>query len=139
MSKSKPFDDVLDSCPNCGAMWGFEEIEVGRCFACGYVEGDNPDYEEDDEYEELASAAFGGHKDVWIEVDGHQQRVLGDPNMSEETKQALAKMIKAVTKAVENGDFDDDEPPYPEQDPAVKLCRYCHKTIDYCICEHVDD
>lgn len=31
------------------------------------------------------------------------------------------------------------EPPYPDQDPAAKLCRYCHKTIDNCICEHVDD
>lgn len=57
----------------------------------------------------LEREAFGGHKDVWIEVDGHQQRVLGDPNMSDETKEALAKMIKAATEAVQRGDFDHDE------------------------------
>ena len=55
----------------------------------------------------LERAAFGNHQDVWIEVDGHQQRVLGDPNMSEETKRALAAMIEAATRAVQNGDFDD--------------------------------
>lgn len=79
--KPKPLDDIVEDCPNCGATWGFEEIERGRCFACGYVEGDNPNYEEDD----------------------------------------------------------DDEPPYPDRDPAAKLCRYCRKTIENCICEHVDD
>lgn len=31
------------------------------------------------------------------------------------------------------------EPPYPDQDPAAKLCRYCHHTIENCICEHIDD
>lgn len=55
----------------------------------------------------LERAAFGGHQDVWIEVDGKQQRVLGDPNMSEETKKSLAEMIKAATRAIQNGDFDD--------------------------------
>jgi plasmid maintenance system antidote protein VapI len=49
----------------------------------------------------LERKAFGGHEDVWIEVDDHQQHVLGDPNMSEETKKALAEMIKAVTKAID--------------------------------------
>jgi hypothetical protein len=57
---------------------------------------------------EFPSEEHVGHKDVWIEVDGHQQRVLGDPNMSEETKKALAAMIKAATEAVERGDFDND-------------------------------
>lgn len=61
------------------------------------------DLEDDEEIKALEKAAFGGHEDVWIEVDGHQQRVLGDPNMSEETKQSLAEMIKAVTKALNEG------------------------------------
>lgn len=67
----------------------------------------------------LEREAFGGHKDVWIEVDGHQQRVLGDPNMSGETKKALAKMIKAATEAVERGDFDNDE------GDKLRVCKVC--------------
>jgi len=35
--------------------------------------------------------------------------------------------------------YGNDEPPYPDQDPAAKLCRYCHKTLDNCTCEYVDD
>lgn len=62
-----------------------------------------------EEYERLEREAFGGHQDVWIEVDVQQQRVLGDPNMSEETKKALGEMIKAAVEAVKRGDFDDDK------------------------------
>lgn len=64
---------------------------------------------EAEEMKALEDAAFGGHEDVWIDVDGHQQRVFGDPNMSEETKKRLAVVIKAASESVSNGDFDNDE------------------------------
>lgn len=35
---------MLD-CPNCNAVWSFEEMEERTCFACGY-----PNHEEEDEY-----------------------------------------------------------------------------------------
>lgn len=80
----------------------------------GFAEALNQRWKEideldDEEAERLVREAFGGHKDVWIDVDGHQQRVLGDPNMSEETKKALAGLVKAATEAVERGDFDNDD------------------------------
>lgn len=31
------------------------------------------------------------------------------------------------------------EPPYADEDPAAKLCKYCRHTLDDCICEYVDD
>jgi len=98
------FDATWDGCPNCGAVFGGDEYVSQRCSACGWQNGDKLDTEDDDEF---PSEELGGHQDVWIEVDGKQQRVLADPNMSEETKKALAEMIKAATRAVQNGDFDD--------------------------------
>ncbi len=127
-------------CPNCQTLMSMTHLlYIEECLHCGYlhdvfhdkevdrtwVYGDGyPDDDEDDiddeEYERLESAAFGGHKDVWIEVDGHQQRVLGDPNMSEETKLALAHMIKAATEAVERGDFDHDD-----EGNGLRVCEVC--------------
>lgn len=83
-------------------------VHSGSNFTVAWFDGDE-DFVSDEEYQRLEEAAFGGHKDVWIEVDGHRQRVLGDPNMSEETKQALAEMIKAITKEVNEGHFDGKE------------------------------
>ncbi len=94
----------IEECPKCGYCFDVahdKEVEREWVYGDGYP--DDEDFVSDEEYAELEAAAFGGHKDVWIEVDGHQQRVLGDPNMSEETKEALAKMIKAATKAVNEG------------------------------------
>ena len=93
----------IEECVKCGTCFDvYHDNEVEREWVYG---DDNPDdYEDDEDDEELEALekeAFGNHEDVWIEVDGHQQRVLGDPNMSEETKQALAEMIKAV----QNGNF----------------------------------
>ncbi len=34
-------------CPNCGAIWGFEEIQFQECDACGYPF--NYESDEDDE------------------------------------------------------------------------------------------
>lgn len=113
ISQYQPYEGV---CPNCGAIWGMEELDNNHCGSCGYpddfLEWDDDEVDffvDEDECKRLESEAFGGHKDVWIEVDGHQQRVLGDPNMSEETKQALAAMIKAATETVQRGGFDHDE------------------------------
>lgn len=96
----------IEECLGCGTLFDvFHDKEVDRAWVYGDGYPDDEDYD-DEETEALERAAFGGHEDVWIDVDGHQQRVLGDPNMSEETKQALAAMIKAATEAIERGDFD---------------------------------
>ena len=29
-------DEELTECPNCGAVWGFDEIDEQKCFCCGY-------------------------------------------------------------------------------------------------------
>lgn len=118
----------IEECLHCGHLHDVfhdKEVDRGWVYGDGYPDDEETeDYEDeeitDEEYERLETAAFGGHKDVWIEVDGHQQRVLGDPNMSEETKQALAGLIKAATEAVERGDFDSDE------GDGLHLCEVCH-------------
>lgn len=35
-----------DNCPQCGGVWGFDEILLGRCFGCGWPEAD--DYADDE-------------------------------------------------------------------------------------------
>ena len=101
----KDFNAIWDICPQCGIALGTDGYITQRC-TCGWENDTDEDDYSDEETEALERAAFGGHEDVYIEVDGQQQRVLGDPNMSEETKQALAGLIKAATEAIERGDFD---------------------------------
>jgi Zn ribbon nucleic-acid-binding protein len=38
--------DDLTECPNCGAVWGFEEIDSQECFCCGYPANEE-DYDDD--------------------------------------------------------------------------------------------
>lgn len=47
------YTELQDSCPSCGAMWGFEEIQYCQCSACGYPanEDDAPDVDYDYEKE----------------------------------------------------------------------------------------
>lgn len=26
---------ITDKCPNCGCLWGVEEMDWNKCFACG--------------------------------------------------------------------------------------------------------
>lgn len=33
-------------CPNCGAVWSMDEIDLERCYACGYPE-ETGDWEDD--------------------------------------------------------------------------------------------
>jgi len=37
-----------------------------------------------------------GHVGMWLDVDGEPVHVLADPNMSEETAAAIAKIVRAV-------------------------------------------
>lgn len=37
----------LLSCPNCSAVWGFEEIEDQSCGACGYPDNDDDEFDPD--------------------------------------------------------------------------------------------
>ena len=36
------------ACPCCGALWGFEELEEGHCWSCGWPEERCDDDETDD-------------------------------------------------------------------------------------------
>jgi len=47
--------NVEEMCPNCLAIWGFDEIERGRCYACGWPDVEEPD---DDLPESDADDAF---------------------------------------------------------------------------------
>lgn len=40
----------LLACPNCSAVWGFDEIEDQECGACGYPNNDDNDDECDPDY-----------------------------------------------------------------------------------------
>ena len=46
----------------------------------------------------------GGHHDVTLDVDGEQVRMLADPNMSEETKEALRNLYRAAKQQVTAAD-----------------------------------
>jgi len=37
---------IKTKCPNCGCLWGVEEMDWGECFACGYPDI-NDDYDDD--------------------------------------------------------------------------------------------
>lgn len=64
---------------------------------------------DDDETEldaELAKAAMGGdHICFYVNVDGIEARVHGNPNMPPETLSALEEMIRKVAEWVQSGDY----------------------------------
>ncbi len=37
----------LTSCPNCGVMWGIEEMDAEYCGCCGYPDCDDDDWDDD--------------------------------------------------------------------------------------------
>jgi rubrerythrin len=39
-------EEMLLECPNCGAIWGMEEIDFQQCDCCGYP-NEEYDYEDD--------------------------------------------------------------------------------------------
>lgn len=49
-----------------------------------------------------------GHTGFWLNVDGQSVHVLGDPNMSEETANAIAEVVRLVRAE------DEPEPPRPQ-------------------------
>lgn len=38
---------MIAECPNCGAIWGLEEIDWGQCDACGYPYHEDEDGEDE--------------------------------------------------------------------------------------------
>ena len=38
---------VIIHCPNCGCVWGIEEMDAESCDACGYPDNDDDDDEFD--------------------------------------------------------------------------------------------
>lgn len=42
------------SCPNCGVIWGIDEMDWNNCYACGWPDNDD-EYDDDydpDEYDD---------------------------------------------------------------------------------------
>ena len=48
-------------------------------------------------------------KGFYSSVDGIPFHVLGDPNMSDKTLEALQHVVRAAYEAIERGDFDKDD------------------------------
>ncbi len=40
--------EPLIDCPNCSAVWGADEIEESKCYACGYPDIDDTEDLDDD-------------------------------------------------------------------------------------------
>lgn len=61
--------------------------------------------DEDDDPEDTDDVPdpYGGHVGFFADVDGEPIHVLGDPNMSEETLNALRELARAARKAIDDG------------------------------------
>lgn len=51
MGQLEEDEELLDSCPNCDAQWGIEEISFQECDSCGYPDCED-DFDEFGDYEE---------------------------------------------------------------------------------------
>lgn len=54
--------------------------------------------------DDMPGALPGGHKGQWVMIDGEPIHILAAPNVSEETLQGMAEIVRAVRKADENGE-----------------------------------
>lgn len=86
-----------DVCAKCGAIWGFDEIQLGRCFACGWP--GNEDDDVDDVPEELSTSGF-----YMTTSEGNTAHITGDPDMPPETLDVLERMIDAAVKQAKGGE-----------------------------------
>jgi len=43
------------------------------------------------------------HESMWLDVDGEMVHFQADPNMSEETREALKDLVRCVRKALQEG------------------------------------
>ena len=61
----------MNACPNCSAVWGFEEVEDLSCGACGYPDNNNDDgdFEPDDELCPSCGGRNGNHRSGCSEDD----------------------------------------------------------------------
>lgn len=50
IEKLKELIEELSKCPNCGVIWGFDEMQFQECDCCGWPDCD--DYNEINEWEE---------------------------------------------------------------------------------------
>lgn len=46
----------------------------------------------------MPSDPRGGHRTMYLDVDGEPVRVLADPNMSDETRAAIEKLVRAARR-----------------------------------------
>lgn len=46
------FDEVWDVCPECGAVFGGDEYVLQRCYACGWLNTNEPDDNDEDYYDD---------------------------------------------------------------------------------------
>lgn len=49
------------------------------------------------------------HEGFWVDIDGEPVHFLADPNMSEETANALAELVRAARKAIDAGTLRDTD------------------------------
>lgn len=49
---------IRSTCPNCGAIWGTEEMDWNDCFSCGYPDCEDETDEFDDEIETTEESDF---------------------------------------------------------------------------------
>lgn len=113
------------NCPKCGKplypttamrlvgkafeMQPAYECRDWKCLSIYDLEGNElpqddtfADEEDEDDTEDFPDP-YGGHVGFFVDVDNEPMHVLGDPNMSEETLNALKAMARAARKAIEDG------------------------------------
>lgn len=69
------------------------------CEWCGYKEPDD-DTDDLNEY---------GHTGFYLHTSSGTAHVLGDPNMSDETAAALARMIECAIEAIKRGEIGNED------------------------------
>lgn len=101
------YDFDIYKCPKCG-----REVSMP---ADGYGAQEDYDYEDDEEDfgyddDEPKEEWIGimdddppGHEGFYMDVDGEPVHMLADPNMSPETAEALAKLVRHVRKLLDEG------------------------------------
>lgn len=75
-----------------------EAAGIEFCAYCGETDCD----------ETCTIVLHDGHEGMWLEVDGEPVHMLADPDMSDETAEALREMVQAARRMMDQEGSDDE-------------------------------